>query len=91
MPPSHATGHHGGQATPRHERDLRHKLDRSRQEFEAKMLLVETLLQSADLGINHNRARALERAMGELALASMRQVRALAALGDFLIDGTQHQ
>ena len=85
---SHAVGHPGGHGTSRAERELRHKLDRAKQDHEARLLVVENLLTSADLGINGHRSRALERAMGELVQANTRHVRALAALGDYLIDGT---
>jgi len=85
---SRAAGHHGAHGTSKAERELRHKLDRAKQDYEARLLVVENLLKSADLGINRHRSRALERAMSELVQADMRHVRALAALGDSLIDGT---
>lgn len=83
-----AAGHHAGHGAAKAERDLRHKADKAKQDFEARLVLVETLLKSADLGINRPRSRALERAMSEMAQANARHIRALAALGDFLIDGT---
>jgi hypothetical protein len=81
-------GHPGAHATSHAERELRHKLDKAKRDYDARLLVVEALLTSADLGINRRTSRALERAMGELVQANTRHVRALAALGDFLIDGT---
>ena len=83
---SRVLGHHGDHGTSKAERELRHKVDKAKQDHAARLLLVENLLQSADLGINRQRSRALERAMSELVQANTRHVRALAALGDFLID-----
>ncbi len=85
---SRVAGHHGGHGTYRTEPELRHRVDRAKHDYQARLLLVENLLQSADLGFNRHRSRALERAMGELVQANTRHIRALAALGDFLIDGT---
>ncbi|HXN49642.1 MAG TPA: hypothetical protein VN893_23525 [Bryobacteraceae bacterium] len=85
---SSKVGNHAAHATSHSERELRHKLDKAKRDYEARLLLVEALLTSADLGINRRRSRALERAMGELVQVNARHIRALAALGDFLIDGT---
>jgi hypothetical protein len=62
-------------------------VDRARKEWEERLASVETLLKSADLGVDRRRVRSLERAMRELAHANGRHLRTLAALGDFLIDG----
>jgi len=68
------------------ESELRENLRRAEQECETASRLCQELLGCADLTTSQQRYRELERAMAQLVQANQRHARALAELGDFLLD-----
>jgi hypothetical protein len=73
------------------ERELRSNVEHAEKHRESASDLCGALLERADLHSNRARYRQLERAIARLVQASMDHARALAELGDFLVDGTTHQ
>ena len=72
------------------ERELRSNLDHAEKNCESAANLCKALLARQDLHSNRSRYHQLERAIAQLVRANMDQARAIAELGDFLVDGTVH-
>jgi len=72
------------------ERELHGKLEHTESRRELAAALCRVLLARQDLHSNRPRYRELERAIAQLVRANMEHVRALAELGDYLVDGTVH-
>jgi hypothetical protein len=73
------------------ERELRSRLEHAETNRAAAADLCKTLLTRTDLHSNTSRYWQLERAIAQLVRANMDIARALAELGDYLVDGTLHE
>jgi outer membrane PBP1 activator LpoA protein len=73
------------------ERELRSRLQHAETNRAAAADLCKTLMTGRDLHSNTRRYWQLERAIAQLVRANMDIARALAELGDYLVDGTLHE
>jgi hypothetical protein len=69
---------------------LRANIERAEKNCQSASDLCKALLGRRDLNIDRSRYWQLERAMARLVQANKDHARALAELGDFLVDGTVH-
>ncbi len=72
------------------ESELRSNLEHAEKNCESAANLCKALLARQDLHSSRTRYHQLERAIAQLVRANMDQARAIAELGDFLVDGTVH-